>query len=672
MRNFEQSHGGNKGMERVDKILTGGVVLTMNNALDVFTNGAVAIRGDSIVAVGTVADIASHYTADEVVDCSDQIVMPGLVNAHTHAAMTLLRGVADDLRLDVWLMGYMMPTEHEFVNPTFCRLGTKLACAEMIRSGITMFADMYYYEADVAAATAEVGMRAVCGQTVLKFPAPDADSFDESLANTRKFIEAWKNHPLVVPAVAPHAPYTCTDEILKACADLALEFDVPLLTHIAETRLEVEDSRNEFGMPVVPRVKKLNLLDAKTLAAHCVHVDSGEIRTLFNHGTGVAHCPTSNLKLASGIAPVAEMLEREVKVGIGTDGPASNNDLDMFEEMRLAAILAKGATLDPTILPARQALLMATRLGAEAMHQGHMTGSLQPGKRADVIVVDRNPIHNTPHFERDMYSIYSQVVYAAKSTDVLHVMVNGAWLMRDRDLLTVDVETVSREANAIARKIDAFLMAREGNVLNKLIAIGGVAQEESFEIQVKARLTSADDIQPLLQDHHVQIVKRIHYRQYDTYFMFSDESQGRVRYREDDQLTDDGQVDNVRTRLTFTSPTKEREFDDAVLLSRSQYIAPADRPLRFYQEYFRPSEQHEVQKERQRWHLLYKGVLFYLNVDTILAPKIEGTFLEVKTQTWSKRDAEYKASLVSEILVDILGVTPEKRVRKEYIEFALV
>ena len=379
-------------MERVDKILSGGVVLAMNEAMDLFPNGAVAIHGDSIVAVGPAEDIQLHYAADELVLCSGQIIMPGLVNAHTHAAMTLLRGVADDLRLDVWLMGYMMPTEHEFVNPTFCRLGTTLACAEMIRSGTTMFADMYYYEAEVAAAAAKAGIRGVLGQSILKFPTPDADSFEESLAYTRQFIQDWKNHPLIVPAVAPHAPYTCTDEILQACADLAIEFDVPLLTHLAETRLEVEDSREEFGMPVVPRVKKLNVLNAKTLAAHCVHVDSGEIRTLYNHNTGIAHCPTSNLKLGSGIAPVKEMLERELKVGIGTDGPASNNDLDMFEEMRLAAILAKGATLDPVVLPAKQALTMATRLGAEAMHQGHLTGSLEPGKRADVIVVDRNPI----------------------------------------------------------------------------------------------------------------------------------------------------------------------------------------------------------------------------------------------------------------------------------------
>jgi 5-methylthioadenosine/S-adenosylhomocysteine deaminase len=658
-------------MEHVDKILIGDVVLTINPSMDLFTNGAVAVRGDSIVAVGPAEQIQTHYTADEVTRCEDQVIMPGLVNAHTHAAMTLLRGVADDLKLDVWLMGYMMPTEHEFVSPAFCRLGTLLACAEMIRSGVTMFADMYYFEAEVAAATAEAGLRAVCGQTILKFPAPDADSFEASLSYTLKFIEDWKDHPLVVPAVAPHAPYTCTDEILQACAELAIAYDVPLLTHIAETRLEVDDSRKEYGMPVVPRVKKLKVLAAKTLAAHCVHIDSGEIRTLFNHNIGVAHCPTSNLKLASGIAPVTEMLERELKVGIGTDGPASNNDLDMFEEVRLAAILAKGATLDPTVLPARQALLMATRLGAEAMHQEHLTGSLEPDKRADLIVVDRHTLHNSPRFARDSDAIYSQIVYATKSTDVAHVMVNGAWVMRDRKLLTVDEETVMKEASALAKQIDAFLVAREGNVLNKLVAIGGVERKESFEIQVKAQIPNADVIEKLLKHPDVQLVRHTHYRQYDTYFLFADESQGRVRYREDDLINESGEVESLRTRITYTSPVKEREFDNAVLLSRSNFIAAADRPMRFYREYFRPTELREVQKDRLRWHILYKGVLFYVNVDTMILPKIEGMFLEIKSQTWSKFDAEYKATLITEILNDVLQLATEERVRKEYIDFAL-
>jgi 5-methylthioadenosine/S-adenosylhomocysteine deaminase len=656
-------------MERVDTILTGGLVLTMNQQMDLYPDGAVAILDDKIVAVGPAGAIREKYTADELVMCGDQIIMPGLVNSHTHVPMTLLRGIADDLRFDVWLLGYIMPTEREFVNPEFCRLGTRLACAEMIRSGITMFADMYYFEADIADENAKAGMRAVCGQTVLKFPTPDADSYDESLAYTRKFIEDWRDHPLIVPAVAPHAPYSCTDEILTACKDLAKEYDVPLLIHIAEMRQEVEDSRRDHGMPVVPRVKKLGLFEAKTLAAHCVHVDSGEIRTFYNHNVGVAHCPTSNLKLANGIAPVVEMLERELKVGIGTDGPASNNDLDMFEEVRLAAILAKGATLEPTVLPAKQALLMATRLGAEAMHQGAITGSLEPGKRADIIIVDRNTLHGAPRFERDYDVAYSQIVYTSKSTDVAHVMINGKWVMRDRTLLTIDQDAAIAEANKLARKVDNFLVGREGNVLNKLVAIGGVEQEESFEIQVKARIDGPDALQPLLKDHRSQIVKESHYRQYDTYFLFMDENQGRVRYREDDTLDEKGGVHHVRTRVTYTAPTKEREFDDAVLLSRSQFIAPADRPLRFYREYFRPNEERQVEKERFRWHLLYKGVLFYVNLDKMINPPIDGYFVEIKSRTWSRRDAEYKATLISEMLVNVLGLTPEKRVRKEYIEF---
>jgi len=655
--------------ERVDKIVTGGLVLTMNQTMDLYPDGAVAVHNDQIVAVGPASVINERYAADEVVSCPGQIIMPGLVNAHTHVPMTLLRGIADDLRFDVWLMGYVMPTERQFVTPEFCRLGTLLACAEMIRSGITMFADMYYFEADIAAAAAQAGMRAVCGQTILKFPSPDADSYEASLAYTRQFIIDWKDHPLIVPAVAPHAPYSCTDEILTACKDLAVEFDVPLLTHVSESRLEVEESRRDYGMPVVPRVKKLGLFDAKTLIAHCVYVDSGEIRTLHNHDVGVAHCPSSNLKLANGIAPIAEMLERELKVGIGTDGATTNNDLDMFEEMRLVALLAKGATLEPTTLPAKQALLMATRLGAEAMHQSHLTGSLEVGKRADLIVVDRDTLHNSPQFTRNQDVAYSQIIYAAKSTDVLHVMINGKWVMRDRNLLTIDERAVIAQANALAHEIDTFLVGREGNVLNKLVAIGGVEQEESFEIQVKARINGVEALTPLLRDSRAQIVKKVHYRQYDTYFLFADESQGRVRHREDDTIGEKGEVENVRTRLTFTSPTKEREFDDAVLLSRSQFIAPADRPVRFYREYFRPNEERTLEKDRERWHLLYKGVLFYVNLDTMINPTLDGTFLEIKSRTWSLRDAEYKAGLISEMLVDLLGLTPEKRVRKEYIEF---
>src|SRR5947209_4637670 len=311
-------------------------------------------------------------------------------------------------------------------------------------------------------------MRALCGQTVLRFPAPDAKSYEDSLLFAREFIEKWHGHPLIVPAPAPHAPYTCTPDILRACAELAVEFDVPLHIHLSETALEVEQSRRDHGMPVVPWVKKQGLFDAKVLAAHCVHVDDGEMRALKNLNAGVAHNPTSNLKLGAGIAPVARMLELGVDVGIGTDGPASNNDLDMFEEIRLAALLAKGTTGDPTALPARTALSMATCLGARAMHLDHLTGSLEAGKRADLIVVDLDRLHNVPAFDRDPNGIYARIVYASKSTDVLDVMCNGKWLMRDRVLLTLDEDELRRAAQVEARRVDLFLSGREVSVLQKL------------------------------------------------------------------------------------------------------------------------------------------------------------------------------------------------------------
>src|SRR6186713_348010 len=414
-----------------DVLLTNAIVLTMDPQFTTHRPGAIAVAGDSIVAVG--AD-ALRYRSAEAVDCAGRVVMPGLVNAHTHVPMTLLRGLADDLRLDVWLMGYMMPVERAFVSPDFVRLGTRLGCAEMIRSGVTCFADMYYFEDAIAEATAAAGMRALCAQTVLRFPTADAASYEEALVRAREFIQRWHGHSLIVPAPAPHAPYTCTPEILRACAELAVEFDVPLHIHLSETSQEVDDSRRLHGMPVVPWVKKHGLFDAKVLAAHCVHVDDGEIRALKNANAGVAHNPSSNLKLGAGVAPVARMLDLGVNVGIGTDGAASNNDLDMFEEMRLAALLAKGTHGDPTAVPARLALAMATRLGAAALHLDHLIGSLEAGKRADLLVLDVARLHNLPAFARDPDGIYARIVYAAKSTDVVDVLCNGRWLMRNRTL----------------------------------------------------------------------------------------------------------------------------------------------------------------------------------------------------------------------------------------------
>ncbi|MBI2975465.1 MAG: amidohydrolase family protein [Chloroflexi bacterium] len=656
-------------MLTVDFILTNAAILTMDTGGAIYDPGALAVTGDSIVAVGPAGDIAKAYTAAQTMDFSGRIIIPGMVNAHTHAPMTLLRGLADDLRLDVWLLGYMMPVEREFVSPDFCRLGTQLACAEMIRSGITSFADMYYFEDDVAKATAEAGMRAVCSQTVLKFPTPDAGSYEESLAYARDFIQRWKGHPLIVPSVAPHAPYTCTPEILQATAALAAEFDVPLHTHLAETALEVSDSRKMYGMPVIPWVKKQNLFEAKVLAAHCVHIDEGEIRTLRNVNAGVAHNPSSNLKLASGAAPVAKMLELGLNVGIGTDGPASNNDLDMFEETRLAAFLAKGISGDPTVLPAKQALEMATRLGAAALHIGGITGSLEPGKRADLAVVNQNTLHGSPRFTHDPNALYSQLVYTAHANDVTDVMANGKWLMRDRKLLTLDEEALITAASEYARRIDTFLIHREQSVLSKLIAIGGVKQEESFEVQVKARIQDPQQVHAGLASESITIIREAHYHEYDNYFSFADPERNRVRYREDEFIDDKGEVTQVRTRLTLIGESKEREFQNSVLLSRSRFIAPAAHSLRFYREYFRPLAEREVEKDRLRWLVVYRGVEFFVNLDRLVAPSAPGYFIEIKSRTWSQRDAEDKARLIGE-LMGVFGAKPDESLAQDYAEIA--
>ena len=653
--------------QSIETLFTNALVLTMDENFTQYQPGAVAVKADSIIAAGHEDEIKKEYSAQETIDCNGKILMPGLINAHTHVPMTLLRGLADDLRLDVWLMGYMMPVEREFVSPEFVRLGTLLACAEQIRSGVTTFNDMYYFEEDVAKATADVGMRAVCGQTVMKFPAPDAASYEDSLQMARDFIQRWKDHPLIVPAVSPHAPYTCTAEILRATAELAKEFDVPLHTHIAETAFEVENMRNEHGIPVVPYVKKQGLFEAKVIAAHCVHIDTGEIRTLTHARAGIAHNPSSNLKLASGFAPVVKMLEAGLNVGIGTDGPASNNDLDMFEEVRLAAFIAKAVTNDPTSLPAPWALLMATRLGAQALHIGHLTGSIEVGKRADLILVDVSPVHNAPAFKRAADNAYAQIVYASKSTDVSDVMVNGTWLMRDHQLLTLKEDELLAQAAEIAKKIDVFLIEREQSVLSKLIALGGSLEQESFEVQVKVKITEADTIIQALSQPEIDVIRKRHYREHDVYFFFDDPSQGRLRVREDDFIDDlKGLVSNVRARLTLIGQKREGKFEDQVLLSRSRYIAPASQSLRFYREYFKPKSETAIEKDRQRWLITYKDTEFFVNLDQMKEPHL-GYYLEIKSRTWSRKDAEHKAQLASELL-SVLGASSGEKVTEDYID----
>ncbi len=651
--------------QTADTLFVNAIVVTMDEQLNQYEPGAVAVKNTKIVAIGPQEKITAEWDAAETIDCEQRVLLPGLINAHTHVPMTLLRGLADDLRLDVWLMGYCMPVEREFVSPDFVRLGTQLGCAEMIRSGVTTYADMYYFEDDIAATTADIGMRALLGESILMFPSPDSGSPFDALEYTRKFIEHWKDHPLITPVVAPHAAYTNTDETLQLAAELALEYDVPMHTHIAETAIEVENMRRDKEMPVVPYVKKQNLLKPKSIAAHCVHIDEGEMYTLLHSNTGVAHNPSSNLKLASGMAPIRKMLEVGLNVGIGTDGTASNNDLDMFEEMRLAAFVGKVSTNDPTSLPAHTILLMATRMGAETLHIADKTGSLETGKQADMILIDINRVHNAPRFRRDANGIYAQIVYAGKSSDVTDVMVDGKWLMRDQHLLTIDENAILAEANIYAEKVDAFLAEREQSVLAKLIAIGGAAEEESYEVQAKV---AVDDIQPILEALHkdgITISYKRHYKEYDNYMMFDDPKQGLIRFREDHFVNEAGDVTHVRSRLTHIGQTRERAFPKKVILNRSRYLAPANQSLRFYREYFTPTGEKEVNKVRLRYLITFENEEFYINLDTVLKPSL-GNFLEVKTRTWSERDAEEKAKLVSK-LVTFLGAAPEKTQVEDYV-----
>ena len=652
-------------MKKVDWILRNSILLTMNESFDQFNPGALAIKGDQITAAGKEEEIFLEYQAENVLDCGGKVLMPGFINTHTHVPMTLLRGLFDDLRLDVWLLGYMMPVEREFVTPDFVRLGTKLACAELLRTGVTCFCDMYYFEEIVGETAAQIGMRSVCSQTVMKFPTPDAHSYEESLEMAVDFIKKYKGHPLIVPSIAPHAPYTCPPEILEACTKVAVDFDVPLHIHISETKEEVENMRRESGMPVVPWVKKQGVFEAKTIAAHCVHIDEGEIRTLEHANVGVAHNPSSNLKLASGIAPVKRMLDLGLNVGIGTDGTASNNDLDFFEEIRLATFLAKGSSGDPTAVPANQTLLMATRMGAEALHIGHLTGSLEADKRADLILVDIHTVHNSPHFRHDPNGVYSQIVYASKATDVTDVMINGKWVMNNRKIAGLDEEELIAESQSYAEKIDRFITKREKSIISKLIAIGGASQEESFEVQTKVSIKDPEAIIEKIVGGGLKIIRTRHYHEYDTYFEFENNDEGRLRFREDHFVEDDGSISHVRSRLTLIGPSREHRYPKEVLLSRSRYLAPASQSLRFYLEYFNPKNETEIEKDRKRYLVEFEGEEFFINIDEIIKPDL-GYFLEIKARTWSEKDAEEKSNIIG-YLLEFLGASADKKITKDYI-----
>ena len=434
-----------------DWILSARYVVTMDPARRVIENGAVAVLGNRIVAAGPRAEIDKAYQAKNRIDEPRALLTPGLINAHTHAPMSLLRGIADDLRLQDWLEKFIFPAEARNVTPEFVRWGTRLACMEMLLSGTTTYVDMYYFEEVIAEATKECGMRGVLGQTVIRFPVADAKTAAEGLERTEAFFKRFKDDELIVPAVAPHAVYTNTDDTLRAARELADRHDAPLLIHVSETRKENDDLRAARNLTPVRLLDMLGVLNGRTLAAHGIWVDEADRKILAERGVGVAHCPSSNMKLASGVAPVTEYLAAGVAIGLGTDGPAgSNNDFNMFEEMDLAAKLQKVTRADPTAVSAREAFEMATIRGARAVGLQDRVGSIEPNKRADLIFVRFDAPHAVP-----MYDVYSQLVYALKGSDVRHVMVNGRLVVRDRSVLTLksaEVLAKAAEFQAAIRK----------------------------------------------------------------------------------------------------------------------------------------------------------------------------------------------------------------------------
>ena len=432
----------------ISLIVTGGTVITMERGGRVLSPGAVAIDGRDIIGVDTPDAIAARFSTRDSVDATGQVVLPGLINTHTHAPMVLYRGLADDLALRDWLQKYIFPAEAKTVTPEFVRAGTRLAALEMIQSGTTTYADMYYFEEEIAKVTKEAGLRGVLGQTIIQFPVADAKTPAEGLARAEAFIRQFAGDDLIVPAVAPHAMYTLDVATLKAARALADRERAPVLIHLAETADEIKTARERYKTTPTRYLESIGFWGPRTLAAHGVWLSPADIAVLARRHVGVSHNPESNMKLASGAARVVAMRRAGVTVGLGTDGAASNNDLDMFEAMRQAAYLAKLTTMDPRALPARTVLEMATIEGARALGMEAQIGSLEAGKRADLIVVSMTSARQTP-----MYDPLSHLVYVTRGDDVRTTIVNGRVLMRDRNVLTLNEAAVLDEARGLATKV---------------------------------------------------------------------------------------------------------------------------------------------------------------------------------------------------------------------------
>lgn len=437
----------------VDLIVSGDYVVTMDESHTLITDGAIAINNGRIVAIDSYENIAASYRAREMLDGKDRVVMPGLINGHTHAAMTLLRGIADDRDLMDWLQNYIFPTEVRFVDEEFVRIGTELACWEMIRGGTTTFVDMYFFPDVIASVVDKCGLRAVIATAIIEQKSPGADNWQQSFSQAKNFIKRWQGkNNRIIPAFGPHAAYTISPEHLQELRSAANRLAVPISIHISETRAEVKDILKRYGRTPVAHLDKLGFFNGATIGAHVVWPEEQEILTLARRKVGVIHNPTSNMKIASGFSPVPRMIEQGVVMGLGTDGAASNNDLDMWEEIRLAAFIHKGKNHDAKIMPAQTVLGMATLSGAEAIGLGDEIGAITVGRRADLIQISLTEPHLIP-----IYDIISHLAYVTDAQDVISVIVDGKVLMREQEVLTIDKNRVRKQAQAIAAKIKEYL-----------------------------------------------------------------------------------------------------------------------------------------------------------------------------------------------------------------------
>lgn len=435
-------------MVNVDYIIHAEYVLPMDESLSIIKNGAIAIKDSRIVDIGKEEDIFQKYTSKNIINGDSKVIFPGLINTHTHAAMVYFRGIADDLPLKEWLENHIWPAENRWLSPEFISDAVELACLEMLKGGVTTYNDMYFYEDAAAKVNKRIGMRAVLGVGILDFPTRSASTQDEYFSNAEAFIKDWKGDSLIVPCIAPHALYTCNSDTLKRVRKVADSMDIPIHIHLSETRWEVEEIKKRHNITPVEYLEDIGFLDEQVLAAHCVWLTDREIEILAKRKVGVSHCIESNLKLSSGIAPVVKMLKAGVKVSFGTDGAASNNDLNILSEMSTSAKIHKTYSDDPTVLDAKTVLLMATRWGAHVLGLGDIIGSIEKGKFADLVIANLKKPHLMP-----IYNIYSHIVYSMISSDIEMVMVNGKIVINDGKLTTADESEILLKAKMWNEKI---------------------------------------------------------------------------------------------------------------------------------------------------------------------------------------------------------------------------